>query len=270
MEAVTFRGCAAGIPHHGAVSQDGLDVAVVESQREVTGYLGDKVTLLSEANRSWNLSKIEWSIYSNNTWIATYRNGNKNINRLLRYKGRLDLNIVTGDLMIQNLTTEDEMEYSVDLINDKGQDSVRKIRLRVRQHLQSPTILPVAVPEDRGCLIVLRCDSPDDGVKFSWRVKSPNVTILSPRDHEILVASLNSTESHVEFTCITSNDVENSTSHATTKCNDDKPQPKPNVQPRCRNATVFFIGFLLGGTLVAILTYTLGEQIKAAWEYVKS
>lgn len=137
---------------------------MVESLKEVSGYLGDNVTLPSEAGASWNLSKIEWSILTNNTWIATYRNGRENIERFHQYKGRLSLNTTTGkktnlwlqnvsvnerylnfslysvssmfffsigDLMIHNLSRKDAMDYSVDLENAEGQNRANKIKLTV-------------------------------------------------------------------------------------------------------------------------------------------
>lgn len=73
---------------------------MVESLKEVSGYLGDNVTLPSGADASWTLSKIEWSIFPNNTWIATYRDGKESIERFYRYKGRLSLNTTTGKRLI--------------------------------------------------------------------------------------------------------------------------------------------------------------------------
>ncbi len=63
---------------------------------DVSGYLGDDVILPSGADKSWNLLKIEWSILSNNTKIATFRNKKPNTDRFYRYKGRLDLNTSSG------------------------------------------------------------------------------------------------------------------------------------------------------------------------------
>lgn len=77
-------------------------VAMVESLKEVSGYLGDNVTLPSGADASWTLFKIEWSIFPNNTWIATYRGGKESIERFYRYKGRLSLNTTTGKRLIDD------------------------------------------------------------------------------------------------------------------------------------------------------------------------
>lgn len=63
---------------------------------EVTGYDGDNVTLTSGADPSWSLAKVEWSILSNYTLIATYRKSTLNVEWFYQYKGRLSLNTSTG------------------------------------------------------------------------------------------------------------------------------------------------------------------------------
>lgn len=63
---------------------------------EVTVYDGDNVTLTSGADPSWRLSKVEWSILTNYTLIATYRKGRLNVEWFYQYRGRLSLNTSTG------------------------------------------------------------------------------------------------------------------------------------------------------------------------------
>lgn len=72
--------------------------ALVRAQ--VSGYVGEMVKLPSGANLSWRLSKIEWSIFSNTTWIATYHKGTPNINWFYQFKGRLSLNTTSGKTSI--------------------------------------------------------------------------------------------------------------------------------------------------------------------------
>lgn len=72
-------------------------VALTKSTKEVSGYLGESVTLLSGADPSWNISKITWSILPNVTWIATLRNDKTNVNRFWHHAGRLDLDISSGN-----------------------------------------------------------------------------------------------------------------------------------------------------------------------------
>lgn len=140
-------------------------MTLVQSLSEVSGYVGENVTLPSGADPSWELATIDWSVFPNDTWIATYRSGKANIERLHQYTGRLSLNISSGkwqicfsgsvkeciililswkclfnvfsyslgDLTIYNLTPEDAMEYTVDLLNSKAQDKVNKIKLTVRR-----------------------------------------------------------------------------------------------------------------------------------------
>ncbi|XP_044040746.1 SLAM family member 9 isoform X2 [Siniperca chuatsi] len=243
-------------------------VALVDSLREVSGYLGDTVTLLSGADPSWNLSTVDWSIFSNNTWIATYRNGKENLERLDRYKGRLSLNISSGDLKIYNLTTEDAMEYTVDLINTEVQDSVNKIKLTVRKRLQEPTIQTVTCRSiEGGSWIGLYCSSKDKDVTFSWEVKPPSMTVFTmshPNGSSAgLLAFVNTTQNLVEFTCTSSRHTESTSSVVTGNCDDEKllPQPQPLPQPRSRDGVVFFIGCILGVLLTATITYLFGENL---------
>nr|AIK29211.1 putative immunoglobulin superfamily protein [Oplegnathus fasciatus] len=251
-----------------------LQVALVESLTEVSGYLGDNVTLLSGADPSWTLSTIEWSIFPNNTWIATYRNGKKNIDRIDRYKRRLSLNTSSGDLMIHNLNAKDAMEYTVDLITN-GQDSVKKINLIVRERLQKPTIQTFNyASRNSGCWIELHCSSVDTDVDLSWHFKPPSVTAVNISGHgsnsTVLLVFLNTTQNLVEFTCTSSRKMENAENVVTPKCHDDMPQPQPPPQPqpeppRSRDGVVFFGGIIVGSLLTAFIIglYFFRKQIRA-------
>ncbi|KAF0029096.1 hypothetical protein F2P81_018201 [Scophthalmus maximus] len=197
-----------------------LQVARAQPLAEVIGYLGDTIVLPSGADPSWNLSKIEWSTFSNTTWIATYRNGKKNIERIARYKGRLGLNSITGDLTIRNLNREDAREYRVDLSQTSTHKS-GKTRLTVRQHLQKPTIRTLFnVPEEGGCLMVLSCSSTDDSVDLSWQVEP--LTAFDARNAKtnprVLVTFVNSTGNRVKFTCTSSKATEKASSAVAPRC----------------------------------------------------
>lgn len=71
--------------------------ALAKSPQEVSGYLGENITLHSGVDPSWSLTKIEWSIFTNNTWIATYHSGKTMTDLVHQYKGRLTLNTMTGN-----------------------------------------------------------------------------------------------------------------------------------------------------------------------------
>ncbi|XP_051257942.1 uncharacterized protein si:cabz01074946.1 isoform X1 [Dicentrarchus labrax] len=252
-----------------------FQVALVESL-EVPGYLGDTVTLPSQANSSWTLSKIEWSVFSNTTWIATYRNGRKVTERFYLYKGRLRLNITSGDLMIRNVNTMDAMEYSVNLINTQGQSSVKKVKLIVKQLPQKPNIENVTTTSTKGgCWVGLICSSPEIGVDLSWKVEPPivNVFDLSNSGNSALLAFINTKTTHVKFSCISRRATDQTSNDITLKCDDDQPQPGPSPQPqlilhRCRHFA-FFIGGILTVLVPVILICCFKEQIIRAWEYVR-
>ncbi|XP_068584320.1 CD48 antigen [Cebidichthys violaceus] len=241
-----------------------LQVAPVRSLREVSGYLGDNVTLLSGADPSWTLSSIKWSIFSNNTWIATYLIKRTNIDRVAQYKGRLGLNISTGDLMIYNLTPKDAMEYTVDLINNKEQSSENKATVIVKQRLQKPTILTFA-SENGGCRRWLQCYSADEGVQLSWQGMPPSGTVYNLTNPDgnsaVLFAFLNATQNQVELTCTSCKNTEKASSVITSKCDGEKPEPQPPLHPqqdpwfRERYGIMFMLGGIVGIIVTAVVTY---------------
>ncbi|XP_030287751.1 CD48 antigen isoform X3 [Sparus aurata] len=250
-----------------------LQVAMVESLKEVSGYLGDNVTLPSGADTSWNLSKIEWSIFPNNTWIATYRKGKESIERFYRYKGRLTLNTTTGDLTIHNLNRKDAMDYSVDFDNVQGQNIVNKVKLTVTERLQKPTIeTAISGLTNGGCWVMLQCSSTDQDVDFTWQVKPPNVTVLNTQDPNgssaVQVAFLNTTQSGVEFTCTSSRQKENISHSVSPKCSVSiKPSPTPAAltppPERCRSGVAVFGGVVLGCLLSAVVMCVFGGENKS-------
>ncbi|XP_018543389.1 uncharacterized protein si:cabz01074946.1 isoform X1 [Lates calcarifer] len=247
-----------------------FQVVLAEPYAVISGYLGDNVTLPSRADRSWHLSKIEWSVFTNNTWIATYRNGKTNIERISQFKGRLSLNITSGDLMIHGLTKEDCMEYTVDLINTEKTSTVNKLRLQVKEHLQKPTITTLfSTPEKGGCWMGLHCSSPDRGVNFSWQVIPDTRAAFSMWDpsgnHGVFLAFLNTT-SKLNFTCTSSRTMESTSSTVTPQCNaGDKPEPQLDCRDRC--GLCFLLGGVIMGTCI-IIVYIFREEIKAAWKYL--
>ncbi|XP_071316128.1 CD48 antigen [Trachinotus anak] len=238
-------------------------VTPAESAREVPGYLGASVTLRSGADPSWNLAKIEWSIFSNNTWIATYRRGKENIDRVSRYKGRLSLNISSGDLMIHNLNSEDAMEYTVVLINTMKNNTVNKVKLKVMEHLEEPSIeTRVSATIKGSCWVELNCSSQDEGVDLSWEVKPGPVTAYSMNNPDgkpgILLAFLSTTQKSNMFTCTSNRTTERVSKTVTLNCDDE-------IRVRC--GLWFFFGLFTG--LVILVLYIFKGKIKDALTQLK-
>ncbi|KAI3376253.1 hypothetical protein L3Q82_016763, partial [Scortum barcoo] len=244
--------------------------ALVESSNGVSGYLGDNITLPSGAKSPGNLSTIQWSIFPNTTWIATYDNGKKNINRIDRYKGRLSLDTTSGNLTIHNLTAKDSMEYSVYLFpNEQG--STTKIYLTVTERLQKPAIQTTSYPRANGdCLMKLKCSSPNPDVVFSWQFKPPSVTVFERSGHDnnsSLLVHLSTKQMRVEITCISTRKMETASEVITLQCPEDKPKPQPQPQPqlqRCRETAAFFGGVILALIVMAIFTFFFSGEKKTA------
>lgn len=97
-----------------------------------TGYVGKSVVLKSGADPSWTLTRVQWSIYDNTTYIASLRNGKTHTDRFLRHKGRLELNKKSGDLTIKNLKMDDSMTYTVELLTSNTIRNENKVHLQVQ------------------------------------------------------------------------------------------------------------------------------------------
>ncbi|KAM3590351.1 uncharacterized protein V6R79_008005 [Siganus canaliculatus] len=247
-----------------------LQAALVESLQEVSGFLGETVILPSGANTASPLTSIQWSIYSNITLIATYRSQKINTERFYRYKGRLSLNISTGDLTIHNINEKDAIEYSLNLISTQEQ-STRKVKLTVKQRLQQPTI-EIFQKKD-SCEVALRCSSPEKDVVFSWKVdplKISNVTFLSGTNSAVLVASLSATQSSVEFTCTANRSPETTSSTIAHGCNatesgSDAVRVCPLLPPQSRSRTVVCCVFALFiGVFSTFLLCAFGGESKSS------
>lgn len=70
-------------------------VIIAEPPVEIVAYVGDVVTLPSGGN--FSPSKIVWSILSNNTAIARYKNRKMQTELFHQYSNRLSLNELTGE-----------------------------------------------------------------------------------------------------------------------------------------------------------------------------
>uniref|UniRef100_A0A8C6SIB1 Ig-like domain-containing protein n=1 Tax=Neogobius melanostomus TaxID=47308 RepID=A0A8C6SIB1_9GOBI len=244
-----------------------LQVALADDLPPVSAYVGKNVTLRSGADPSWKLSRITWSIWANTTWIATYYSKATNVNHFYRYQNRLHLNTSTGDLVIEHLKSEDEMEYTVDFFNSQGENKVNKIKLSIKQHLRHPTIRTWLSREGDSCVFGLRCSSPDSGVTLSWKTE-PHFQSHSESSDE-LTGFLNKTQS-IKFTCVSSKNNDNASKSDSLKC-EDLPPPVTSSAPTtppasdCRVISrdpVFLVpGFFMGAAVV-IVCYCIQQRRK--------
>ncbi|XP_057199401.1 uncharacterized protein si:cabz01074946.1 isoform X2 [Triplophysa rosa] len=116
-----------------------LKVQVWLGDEHTTGYVGKSVVLKSGADQSWILTRVQWSIYHNTTYIASLQNGETLTERFWIHKGRLKLNNKTGDLTIKNLSMDDTMTYTVNMVTSNNRKE-SKIHLKVQERLKKPNI----------------------------------------------------------------------------------------------------------------------------------
>nr|XP_057925330.1 uncharacterized protein si:cabz01074946.1 [Doryrhamphus excisus] len=232
-------------------------------------YRGEAVTLSSASDPSWKPVSIKWSVYFNETWIATFHGGKTNTEWFFLFRGRLSLNTTTGDLTIRNVTKEDAMDYSVELIDVDKRSMVAEVTLAVREHLQEPTMRTLfAVHLDGGCWVGLRCSSQDVGVNLSWALEPPlgnSYNMLEPvsRSGVVVVVAFLHFYDVVRFTCTSSRHAENISSSLQRKCNTSTGVTATEHRPRDRSGL-----FVLGGIVVGLLASIMLNQLRGERQHV--
>ncbi|XP_008433482.1 SLAM family member 5 [Poecilia reticulata] len=187
----------------------GLQVKVLGqfgSTTTVIGYVGETIILRAKAIESWTLSRIDWSILHNFTWIATWDHTGINTEHRPEYKGRLSLNTTTGDLTMRDLRLRDSMHYDVNLLNSSNYNQVNRVYLVVKERLKKPTIQlnQYFTKSENGCVLVLNCSSPVTGVAFVWEVEPScdHCSNNSSSNTSELVAFFSTKPDSVNLTCI--------------------------------------------------------------------
>uniref|UniRef100_A0A3B3BXI4 Uncharacterized LOC112139882 n=1 Tax=Oryzias melastigma TaxID=30732 RepID=A0A3B3BXI4_ORYME len=162
----------------------------METMEKVSAYVGESVNLTSAAKNGQSLVRIEWSIYTNTTWIATFRDGKVNTERHPQFKKRLHLNTKSGDLTITNLTLKDAMIYSVEFIYSDEPSS------------STTTNQKIASSATReGCFITLNCSSSEKDVSFSWKVSPPSMNSWRTEKGPSYILVLTDPKQDLNVTC---------------------------------------------------------------------
>lgn len=138
-------------------------------EERVTVYLGQSALLKTGSDRPWNLTRVQWSIYKNTTYIASLRDRLVTIFDFWRYRDRLELNSNTGDLTIKDVRMDDTLTYTVDLVNADGTRPQHKVHLTVKERLEKPKIHKMLYSlSDGQCHVALNCTVPGRNVILSW------------------------------------------------------------------------------------------------------
>ncbi|CAL8325763.1 unnamed protein product [Lota lota] len=237
---------------------------VVESNQQVLGFLGENVTLSPAVDVTrQNISSIKWLILSNDTWIATYQHGTVVTDHFWQYRGRLHLDISSGDLMISNLIGPDAMQYVVEVVIQGDGEISLKFVLKVESRLEQPSITALhSVLANGSCTVALQCSSPDPLVAFTWRATPPTtywaVAKWPNASSAFLLVSL-ATDQEVDFICNTTSALESASDSLVVACRVPIQEPTKTLN--------FGHGVLLGsclGVLLATVTYVFREKIEAA------
>ncbi|XP_049587850.1 uncharacterized protein si:cabz01074946.1 isoform X2 [Syngnathus scovelli] len=142
-------------------------------------YEGDTVTLSSSGNSTQALLSVTWSVFSNQTWIATFHSGKINTDRFFLFKGRLTLNASS-------------------------------------EHLRKPSIRTLfSVNSDGSCWVGLHCLSVDLDGNLSWTLEPPLGTAYFDLDAKVLLANVRNI---TLFTCTSSRNKEEASDSISVAC----------------------------------------------------
>uniref|UniRef100_A0A8C2C217 Ig-like domain-containing protein n=1 Tax=Cyprinus carpio TaxID=7962 RepID=A0A8C2C217_CYPCA len=190
----------------------------------ITGYSGQSVVLKSGADSSWKLTRVQWSIYKNTTFIASLKDGEVIIYKFWRYQGRLKLDTSTGDLTISNVTIDDSMIYNVALLASDYTRKQVKVHLTVQEPLQKPVIKKTLLSlNDSQCYVALECTASGQKVNLSWTPDGEfNGSYISGMPNSVnsslvLFASING-KIKVTFNCTASSVQQTETRQMTVRC----------------------------------------------------
>uniref|UniRef100_A0A3P9NSU1 Ig-like domain-containing protein n=1 Tax=Poecilia reticulata TaxID=8081 RepID=A0A3P9NSU1_POERE len=156
------------------------------STTTVIGYVGETIILRAKAIESWTLSRIDWSILHNFTWIATWDHTGINTEHRPEYKGRLSLNTTTVQLLKKIYL----FFYSITIA-----ERLKKPTIQLNQYFTK---------SENGCVLVLNCSSPVTGVAFVWEVEPScdHCSNNSSSNTSELVAFFSTKPDSVNLTCI--------------------------------------------------------------------
>ncbi|XP_056588729.1 T-lymphocyte surface antigen Ly-9 [Triplophysa dalaica] len=224
-----------------------------------TGYVGKSVVLKSGEDQSSILTRVQWFIYQNTTYIASLNNGATRTERFWRYKGRLELNNKTGDLTIKNLSMDDSMTYNVKVtISEIRKES--KIHLKVQERLKKPNIHQVFnFFKDGQCHIFLRCDLSDENVQLSWTLwdgfsgsySSGNTNLT-----ESFLWTSFSVNKYATFKCTASSGQQNETQQIKVGCIEET---KLKACSSCSCASMVFLGIICTAVVFGLLYASKGK-----------
>lgn len=237
----------------------------------ISGYTGQSVVLKSGADSSWKLTRVQWSIYQNTTFIAGLKEGHVIIYQFWRHQGRLQLDNTTGDLTICNVTVDDSMIYNVALVTSDDTRKQLKVHLSIQEPLQKPVIKKTLLSlSDSQCHVGLECTAYNQSVSLSWMPDGEfNGSYISGIPNAVdsplvLFASINGKVS-VTFNCTASSDQQTVTKQITVQCSEEKLMCEVcTIFCSCVSSVMLSIVFTAAVVLVLAYAFKNKDTISAA------
>ncbi|XP_067257101.1 SLAM family member 5 [Chanodichthys erythropterus] len=248
-------------------------IQVCCSEVRITGFLGQSVVLKSGAERSWNLSKVQWSIYQNTTYIASLKDGVVTIFKFWRHEGRLDLNSTTGDLTIKGLNMDDSMIYTAALVNSDDTRRNVKVHLIVQEKLKKPTIQKMLDSHKDGqCHVALNCTASGQNLNLSCTPDGEfDGSYISGNavDSSLVLFMSFSGNGKVTLNCTASSGQQTETQQMTVGCSEEKQRCEVcticSSCSSCASSVTWAVVLVIAGVFALACAYKHRDSIKGAF-----
>ncbi|XP_058875670.1 uncharacterized protein LOC131728707 [Acipenser ruthenus] len=193
----------------------------------VTGILGDSVILPSCMPANFTPSKVTWSIFKNDTQIATLRPTSTKVDWWPEFEDRLLLNANNGSLQIKNLQRKDAMIYTLNIYYNTNKPCNNLVNLRIIEPIPKPNITIEKTEQCGSCNFFVKClVTKDSEVNYSLKLTDDSIGNENGSILKVRNIPFNTKRS---FTCVASNNVTQSSTTVTEHCGNTEPIAKAEI-----------------------------------------
>ncbi|KAF7647908.1 hypothetical protein LDENG_00165010 [Lucifuga dentata] len=144
---------------------------------EVDAILGKNVTFRTLADLKDGFLVITWMFNGGSQLVPVITLTSDGENVDAGYEGRVSVARENGFLTLGPLTSEDSGDYSLNIVNHKGQTKTGEVKLRVLEPV-SGVIITSNMPEaiEHNSTVILTCTAKGSFLKFTWLKEATPIT----------------------------------------------------------------------------------------------
>ncbi|XP_039597011.1 uncharacterized protein LOC120518333 isoform X3 [Polypterus senegalus] len=154
------------------------------SEKNIYQPMGTTVVLTTSISDDLEILNIEWSIFTNFTFIARYTPTRTRIDWIPEYRGRLSLSTNNGSLEIKDLKIEDSRKYTCMIRFKQREEYKDGIELKVYEPSKH-----IDINASNKIQFILNGGKPSDHSEFYWKYykkDSPSTIVTAYSDGRTL------------------------------------------------------------------------------------